>query len=154
MTKKLTDTQIDGLKKDIAAWSKAEGRLTWEAICERVQARFGHTYTRQGLAKIESIRIAYDIRTKKLRETSSTSTDASTELARALERIDRLQAERDQLRAENRAILEQFVVWTYNASTRGLDAQFLNRPLPPIDRDATPGEPSATGRKRRAKVRP
>ncbi len=151
MPKKLTDTQIRTLKEKIDGWNATDGPLTWEALCESVKTRFSLTYTRQGLSKIEGIRIAYTVRKAALRRMTATTESASTELGRALERIARLEAERDRLLAENRALLEQFVVWTYNASTRGLDEKFLNRPLPPIDRGATPGEPSAFNRRGRSR---
>jgi hypothetical protein len=151
--KKLTDTQIRTLKEAIDGWNAADGPLTWEALLDFVKAGFGLTYTRQGLHKIEGIRIAYTVRKAALRRLTATSESASTELGRALERMARLEAERDRLLAENRTLQEQFIVWTYNASTRGLDEKFLSRPLPPIDRGATPGESSAFGRKARSRVK-
>ena len=32
------------------------------------------------------------------------------------------------------ALLEKFARWSYNAATRGLDEEFLDQPLPRIDR--------------------
>jgi hypothetical protein len=52
-----------------------------------------------------------------------------------MERIARLEAENRRLEFENNNLLEQFVRWAYNAATRGLDADFLGRSLPPVDRD-------------------
>lgn len=62
---------------------------------------------------------------------------ASPELQVALERIARLEGETARLKSENKNLLEQFVVWAYNASTRGLSHDFLSRPLPRVDRDQT-----------------
>jgi hypothetical protein len=138
MPKKMTDAVIEQLKEHIDRWSPTDGPLSWEAICALVKLRFGCEYTRQGLHKIEGIRIAYTVRRDALKRLSTKTRMTSTELQRALERIARLEAERDRLRAENRALLEQFIVWTYNASTNGMSDEFLSRPLPPIDRDPTP----------------
>jgi hypothetical protein len=53
------------------------------------------------------------------------------------QRNARLEAQNERLRRENSSLLEQFVRWAYNASTRGLDKDFLNQPLPSVHRDAT-----------------
>ena len=59
------------------------------------------------------------------------------ELQKAMERIDRLKAENERLKDENNSLLEQFARWAYNAHTRGLDEDFLNRALMPVDREKT-----------------
>jgi hypothetical protein len=41
------------------------------------------------------------------------------------------------LEEENRRLLEQFVIWAYNAHTRGLDKEFLSQSLPHVDRGQT-----------------
>jgi hypothetical protein len=48
-----------------------------------------------------------------------------------------LTGENQRLKAENDRLLEQFVRWAYNASTRNLDEAFLSRPLPHVDREQT-----------------
>jgi DNA-binding transcriptional MerR regulator len=59
---------------------------------------------------------------------------SSPELQVVNERIARLEAENQRLRMENDRLLGQFVRWAYNAYIRGLDEQFLARPLPIINR--------------------
>jgi len=70
------------------------------------------------------------------------------ELQVALDRIARLEAENLRLAAENNALIEQFAVWGYNAHTRNLTEEFLNKPLPGVDREPSepraPRKPSAT----------
>ena len=41
------------------------------------------------------------------------------------------------MEAENQRLFEQFVVWAYNAHTRGLDKEFLSHPLPRVNRGQT-----------------
>ncbi len=63
---------------------------------------------------------------------------ATPELQAAADRIARLEGENQRLRMENERLLEQFVRWAYNAFSRGLNEQFLSRPLPPTNRQRTP----------------
>ena len=113
-------------------WS---GRLTWEALVEAVERREGLRYTRQTLHRHERIRLAYTVRKKALSGQEQTRETASPELQVALERIARLEGENRRLEAENNALLEQFARWAYNAQTRNLTKEFLNNPLPAVDRE-------------------
>ncbi|KPX71630.1 hypothetical protein ALQ89_04899 [Pseudomonas amygdali pv. tabaci] len=54
-----------------------------------------------------------------------------------MERLERLAAENARLQAENGHLLEQFVTWAYNAYLKGLSKEYLNTPLPRIDREVT-----------------
>ncbi|MBR8304736.1 hypothetical protein KDW49_28965 [Burkholderia dolosa] len=133
-------------------WS---GRLSWEALVKAVQRRAGLSYTRQTLHRHERIRLAFAVRKKALSgQTDQKSRDKmSPELQVALDRIARLEAENLRLAAENNALLEQFAVWSYNAQTRNLTNDFLNKPLPGVDREPSeprlPKKPSATRDKNR-----
>jgi hypothetical protein len=55
----------------------------------------------------------------------------------AMQRIARLTVENDRLQRENARLLEQFVVWQYNASIRRLSDVDLSRALSAIDRGYT-----------------
>lgn len=115
------------------------GGVTWEALIVEIEKRLHCRYTRQALHKRERIRHAFVLH----RTLSGDGTiprkarAASVERQKDQERIARLAAENKRLEAENARLLEQFARWAYNALSRGLDAAFLNRPLPPIDRDRT-----------------
>lgn len=52
----------------------------------------------------------------------------------AIERIARLERENERLKRENMELLQQYVVWQYNASIHGLNDRELNKALPGIDR--------------------
>jgi len=52
----------------------------------------------------------------------------------ALELIARLESENNRLTAENQQLLGQFARWAYNAHSRGLSKDFLDRPLPGVNR--------------------
>jgi hypothetical protein len=112
------------------------GKLSWEALIDAIERRTRVRYTRQALHRHARIRSAFSFRKKALagaRQKVGPVAD-SPELAAALQRIERLQGENARLTAENHNLLEQFARWAYNAHSRGLDQNFLNRPLPPVDR--------------------
>lgn len=121
-------------------------KLTWDALIEVVERREGLKYTRQALHRHERIRLAFAVRKKALTgQNQQPGAASSPELQVALERIARLEAENQRLAAENNALLEQFARWAYNAQTRNLTADFLNNPLPIVDRDRS--EPLPTARR-------
>ena len=130
--KNLDDSVVATIVEVLDGWN---GRLTWEALIETVERREGLRYTRQALHRHERIRLAFTVRKKALSGQSAESrVVASPELQVALERIARLEAENQRLAAENNALLEQFARWAYNAQTRNLTEDFLNHPLPAVDR--------------------
>lgn len=51
----------------------------------------------------------------------------------AKEAIARLEAENSRLKMENDRLLEQFARWAYNAYSKGVPEEVLNRPLPPTE---------------------
>ena len=133
--KNLTDDAIEQIVRLLDCWS---GKLTWEALIEVIVTRLHYRYTRQALHKHERIKAAYTLR----KESLGTSEMAKPREARQLgeevmNRIARLEAENQRLEAENQRLLEQFVVWAYNAHTRGLSKEFLSHPLPRVNRDQT-----------------
>lgn len=134
MAKQLTDNDIETVVKILDGWT---GKLTWEALIDAIQIRIGCRYTRQALDRHERIKRAYTVRKNTLRHGTEIPEVRSVELQKALQRIERLTAENERLKAENSALLEQFARWAYNAHTKGLDEAILNRPLPAVNRDTT-----------------
>lgn len=133
--KNLTDDAIEQIVRILDGW---EGKLTWELLIDVLVTRLHCEYTRQALHKHERIRAAYTLRKGSLRgHRDVTVSRGSGALADAMGRIARLEAENQRLEAENQRLLEQFVVWAYNAHTRGLDKKFLSQPLPRVNRGQT-----------------
>ncbi|WP_038471608.1 hypothetical protein [Acidithiobacillus caldus] len=133
--KNLTDDAIEQIVRLLDGW---EGKLTWEALIDAIVTRLHCRYTRQALHKHERIRTAYALRKKSLgRQKDTAVSRGSGPLADAMARIARLEAENQRLEAENQRLLEQFVVWAYNAHTRGLNKEFLSQPLPRVNRGQT-----------------
>jgi hypothetical protein len=131
--KNLDDAVVAAIVEVLDGWN---GRLTWETLIEAVESREGLRYTRQALHRHERIRLAFTGRKKALLGWAAQPRGtASPELQVALDRVARLEAENQRLVAENNALLEQFARWAYNAHTRNLTNEFLNNPLPAVDRE-------------------
>lgn len=133
--KNLTDDAIEQIVRLLDGWS---GKLTWEALIDAIVARLHCRYTRQALYKHERIRAAYALRKEALGgQRENEVPRGSQQVVELKGRVARLEAENQRLEAENQRLLEQFVVWAYNAHTRGLDKDFLSHPLPRVNRDQT-----------------
>lgn len=132
----LSDEDIVRIVEILDSWN---GKLTWELFIAAIEKRLFARYTRQALHKHARIKDAFSHRKAALSNNGERprKTASSPELQLALDRIDRLTGEVERLNAENTRLLEQFVRWAYNAHTRGLDEGFLNRSLPPVNRQQT-----------------
>lgn len=133
MAKHLTDSDIERIVELLDGWSD---KLTWEALCEACKPLLGTAPVRQTLYRHARIRHAYKLAKERLRDASEGLKVPPT-LKAAAERIARLENENERLKRENNLLLEQFVVWQYNAHIHGLSDRDLNKPLPAIDRGRT-----------------
>lgn len=132
-SKNLNDSSILKIVEILDGWST---KLTWDLLVEAINFRTSNTYTRQALHKHERIKNAFKLRKLDLSNGDETIRTALTpELQKALERIARLEVETKRLNSENTLLLEQSVRWAYNAHMRGLDFDFLNKSLPPVNRN-------------------
>ncbi|WEA59536.1 hypothetical protein PO860_18035 [Rhizobium sp. BJ04] len=131
---RLSQQEIETIVALLTSWS---GVLRWEKVVDRVEALLKRSFTRQGLDKHESIRIAFKQakkRSSQRRSKRETDPDTSPELASALRTIANLRAEIKVLKAEKALFMERFATWTYNARSRGISERDLNAKLPLIDR--------------------
>jgi len=142
--KNLDDQIVATIVEVLDGWN---GRLSWEALIVEIARRAGLSYTRQALHRQERIRLAFTVRKKALlRRDEQPREDFLPEMQVARDRIARLEAENQRLAAENHNLLEQFARWAYNAQTRNLTKEFLDNPLPGVDREQSerprlPGKP-------------
>lgn len=130
---KATEAVIIGI---LDGWS---GKLSWDLLTEAVLAQVGHRYVRQALDANERISAAYKTHRTRLRGITQEvpSPNMSPEVRILHELNERLKAENVRLLAENRAYIETFTTWAYNASNRGLTGEYLNTPIPQIDKEQT-----------------
>lgn len=131
----LDDRTIEKIVQILDGWS---GKLSWDLFVVAIAKVTHITYTRQALNNHARIKDAFTGRKSELTGRSPKSLDSKPpELKLALQRIIRLQAENERLNRENNNLLNQFIRWAYNASTRNLSKEFLDQPLPGVNRDRT-----------------
>lgn len=148
--KNLDDSIIEAIVQILDGWTE---KLTWDLFIEAIAQRTRFTYTRQALHRHERILAAFQLRKDYLSDTRTGKQRAPEsltvpEVMALIQRYERLEGENARLKTENERLLLQFEVWAYNAHTRGLDEDFLNRPLPRIDREVTRLDAAPSRRKK------
>ncbi len=129
----LTDKDIEVIIELLDGW---DGSLTWEALCAACVKAIGFKPTRQTLHNFSRVAGAYRL-AKEREKNDVKDLKIPATLAVAAQRIERLTREVERLERENVALLEQFVVWQYNAYTHGISREKLNKGLLQIDRGQT-----------------
>ena len=135
MAKHLTEVDIEKIVHALDGW---EGRLTWEALCDSLQPLIGTRPTRQTLSAYIKIKEAFQHKKGRSDLTADTAKMPAS-LTVAAQRIKRLEEENARLKNENERLLEQFVIWQYNAYSQGLTEQQLTAPLPKARRGSSEG---------------
>jgi predicted RNase H-like nuclease (RuvC/YqgF family) len=124
---KLSDTGIDAAVKLLDGWA---GKLTWERYLTVLELEIGHKYTKAAMLRHPRIADAW----RHAKDRSSNVSEGgygNVALSQAKARIKRLESRVERLERENNQLLEQFLRWSYNAASRGLTPEILDRPLPP-----------------------
>ncbi|WP_316413764.1 hypothetical protein [Mesoterricola silvestris] len=129
---RLSDKSITRILETLDSW---RGPLTWNLLLDVVAVLLGHRFTRQALWNHESIRLAFGVRQSISVKQAKAQPRGSLGLIAAHERIATLQAKVARLEEANERLKVQFIRWAHNAHKRGLDEDFLNQPLPAIDRE-------------------
>ena len=133
MAQHLTDQNVQDIVEILDYWSPNE-KLTWEKLCKaiEVQLEIVPAPTRQTLQKFARIKNAYDLGKKsptafKILKEKEQKLPASLKIAQV--KIDALESKLERLEKEHSMLLEQFVVWQYNAHKYGLSIDKLNEPM-------------------------
>ncbi|MEV8470507.1 hypothetical protein [Ralstonia sp. UNC404CL21Col] len=134
MARHLTDDDILRIVQLLDGW---QGKLTWDALSQACAPIIGLSPTRQTLYHCARVQQAFAGCKERLKSGVSESLASPGSIRIAAERIARLENENARLRRENSALLQQFVVWQYNAYAMGILDRDLNRALPKIDRGTT-----------------
>lgn len=134
MAKHLTKTDIQAVLDTINSWKEAP--FTWDAICGAVEPFVGKRPTRQSLNSIALVKLAYSKRKQAItKEEVKSLSPSPSSMSVAQARLKKLDTENRMLAARNQQLLEQFVVWQYNATKFGMTLHQLNAALPRIDRE-------------------
>ena len=128
---RLTPEKIEEIVTILDGWTE---KITWDALRDELERRWHYTYSRVALPKHPRLKQAFEFCKERQRKSPPIPRHGDIHLQKALERIAFLEAQNDRLQHENNRLLEQFVRWSYNADLKGLDEQYLNTPLFPINR--------------------
>lgn len=132
MNRRLSETDIEAIVEIIDGW--VGERIAWASLIDLIDRRLGFRPSRQALSAHSRIKLAFQTRKKGLRRDAPPPASVTSVLQ---DRLVRAEAELDRVKAENAALLEQFVRWQYNATVHGLSKEKLNGPLPSVDRERT-----------------
>lgn len=135
--KNLNEDAIGVIVAVLDGWS---GKLTWDLLIDVIERRLFVRYTRQALDKRARVKVAYQVAKRRIsfgQDNKSNKKLSTIEVELLDQRISRLEAENSRLKVENERLLEQFVTWGYNAYLKGLTKEYLNTPLPRVDRELT-----------------
>ncbi|MBA5239167.1 hypothetical protein H2Y54_21870 [Pectobacterium aroidearum] len=106
-----------------------DNKLTWDILCDKLIGVIGKRPSRQSLSS--HVRIAESFNVKKaIIKSGEVYTVKPANLKVASQRIRRLEAENEALKALNFRYLEQFEIWIYNAHLKKITLEELNNPLP------------------------
>lgn len=125
---RLTNERIEIALKLLDGWT---GKLTWSRYLALLELDLGHKYTKAALLRHTRFKNAWDKR--RWDENPDRNTEKSYGnhgLQTALEKIEKLKATIKRLENENNLLTEKFVVWSTNATNKGLTIEDLNRPIP------------------------
>lgn len=135
--KNLNEDAIGVIVAVLDGWS---GKLTWDLLIDVIERRLFVRYTRQALDKRARVKVAYQVAKQRIsfgQDNKANKKFSTIEVEVLNQRISRLEAENSRLKIENERLLEQFVTWGYNAYLKGLTKEYLNTPLPRVDRELT-----------------
>ncbi|WP_373036581.1 hypothetical protein [Sulfurimonas sp.] len=130
----LSDDMIEKIVEILDGWSE---KLTWNLLIEEIEIRLNNEYTRQALAKHNRIKSAYNLTKERVSGDRKDFKPISIETSIMIQTLKRTEAENQRLYKENQDLLEQFARWAYNAYSKGITIDTLNKPLPNVDRGKT-----------------
>ncbi len=130
MTKHLKDAEVEKIVELLDEWDLVR-KLTWKKFCEEIHHTLGLTHTRQTLAKYTRIKESFDsVKAHASGRKPSNNRVLPSSLSAAASKIEKLDRKCKRLQLENDRLLEQFLVWQYNAHIHNMKLAQLNQPLP------------------------
>ena len=115
MAKHLTDNDIKNIVEFLDEWDLTI-RLTWDKLCDALRDSHGLNHTRQTLQKYQRVKDTFQSVKKHASGTVPKKKKVlPSSLAVAAEKIEKLERKNQRINKENDRLLEQFLVWQYNA---------------------------------------
>ena len=136
--KRAPTIKADDIVRIQAILDNWHGKLTWAGLIDRVQLHLKRRYVRQTLSQHKEIALAFATRKRTLADGTRGRAGVTPELEAAFGKIEVLEASLARVTAERDRLLEKFVRWAYNASTKNITEDFLEQPMRPIDRRPSP----------------
>lgn len=125
------------IKKIVSILDNWGGRLTWSLLIASIERQTRQLYSRQALFAHTEISIAFASKKRLLAWSGKQEPYLSPELKAAQSKIASLESTVERQGTLIATYEQQFVLWTYNASTQNLSLDFLNRPMSLVDRGQT-----------------
>lgn len=123
----LTSERIEDILVLLDGWS---GKLTWDAVIDRVKTETGIEYSRFTLGEYPRIAEAFRLRKQALRgHLAGPRLPRDERLRAAMEQAERYRQKSLRLERENQALLEQFMTWAINAERAGVTVAMLSKAL-------------------------
>lgn len=126
MARHLTDDDVRRIVNLLKNW---KFDLTWDLLVKACSHSLNIQTTRQALNRKIQIKEEFGIRKRSLK-TGTDETARPNSINSAHERINRLTKRVKELEYQNTRYQEMFKRWQYNAESRGVDKDTLNRPMP------------------------
>ncbi|TKB01999.1 hypothetical protein E5672_15995 [Alteromonas portus] len=128
MAKHLKHKDVENILNLLISW---QYELTWDLLVKECEQKLGLVTTRQALSRKTMIQNTFN-ETKERLKTKGEVTARPNSINIAHQRIERLAKENEVLKKQNQLLLEQFIVWQYNATAHGLTKQQLEKPIPKL----------------------
>ena len=129
MAKHLTNDDVKMIVNMLHKWTY---ELTWDLLVDACREKLGITTTRQALSRKQEIKETFQL-TKKRLKVKGENYARPNSINVAHQRIEALSNELDALREAHDFLVEKFTRWQYNALSRGMTQEELERPLPRHD---------------------
>jgi len=133
----ITRSSLPKIMRELDRW---EGKLTWSLFCDRVAVVLGvGSVSRHAMYLYPAVKERFQRRQKEVRaEKELRPRDFTVEVAGR--RIAELEAQVNRLEEVNRALLDQFRRWQYNAYANNarMDLLAWDKALPEVDRTGKP----------------
>lgn len=130
--KKLTPERV---KEIVRIIENLTGEISWQKVIETVERTLLIRYTRQALAGHNAIQKAFAA--ARLKWAGERAENPASHRAGNDARVERYKADVGRLLKENDRLINQHVIWLYNANLHGLSEEQLNMPIPPVNRGQT-----------------